>query len=166
MYSIYGKIIGEKNPVFVAFNSDGDIASAWPLVATFDHGKHNSYMLLETGRSCITGFRFNYADDGIHLDAHLSDEELKIVRLALGIIVTSLIYQEEYCVFEKVSYETFSKLKYFTSVVFEVMRCNAKDFDIIEEISLMSGLSINEVVHILLELSNIPIDTNYNGGRN
>lgn len=162
MCSIYGKIIGDKNPVFVEFNSDSDITSVCPLVATFDHGKH-SYILLETGNPRITGFRFDYTDAGIiHLDANLCDEELKIVKLALGIIVTSLIYQEEYCAFENISYETFSKLKRFSSVVFEVMKCNAKDFDIIEEISRRSGSNLNEVVQILLELSNIPLDTNPN----
>ena len=163
MYSIFGKIIGEKNPVFVSFNSAGDIASAWPLVATFDHGNHNSYMLLETGRACITGFRFNYADDGIHLDAHLSDEELKIVRIALGIIVTSLMCQEGISAFEGVSPVKLSELKYFTSVVSEVMRCSSKDIDIIDEISLKSGLNVDEVICILLELSNM-VGTNFNGG--
>ena len=162
MCIIYGKIIGEKNPVFVECNSERDITLSGPLIATFDH-EDNSYIILNTGTD-ITGFRCNYANEGIYLYVHLSYEESKVVRLALGIIVASLIYQEEYRVFQKVSYETYSKLKDFTSVAFEVMRCKEKDFDIIAEISRRSGVDIDEVVHILLELSNIPIDTNFSGG--
>ena len=161
--NLYGIIVGRKDPVFVACSSNEDISSVMPLIATFDHNEQH-YMILETDKDCIAGFRCKYLDYGIHLSGFLSDEESKIVRLALGMIVASLICQEGHSSFEGISNEKLSELEYFTTVAYEVMQQNSKDTDIIEEISLKSGLNVDEVICILLELSNIWVETNDNGG--
>lgn len=150
---IFGKIIGEKNPVFVTF----DNAIIWPLVASFGESE-KKYILLEIG-PYIKGFRYFYTDDGVCLEQDLSADEAKNIKLALGMIIASIFYTEGLP-------EKRSGLDFFTSAAYEVCTksSNAKNLDIVEEISKRTGLDIDEVTNTLLELSNIPLDVNSNGG--
>ena len=151
---IFGKIVGEENPVFVAFNN----AIVWPLLASFDGECGKKYILLEIG-PYIKGFRYFYTDDGVCLEQDLSADEAKNIKLALGMIIASIFYTEGLP-------EKRSGLDFFTSAAYEVCTksSNAKNLDIVEEISKRTGLDIDEVTNTLLELSNIPLDVNSNGG--
>ena len=151
---IFGKIVGEENPVFVAFNN----AIVWPLLASFDGECGKKYILLEIG-PYIKGFRYFYTDDGVCLEQDLSADEAKNIKLALGMIIASIFYTEGLS-------ESVSALDYFTSVAFDVCEMTSshkKNIDIVEEISKRSGMDTDEVTNLLLEFSNIPLDGNSNG---
>lgn len=152
MNRIFGKIVGEDNPVFMAFNE----AIRWPLLASFDGEDGKKYIILETG-PYIKGFRYFDTDSGICLEQDLSAEEAKSIKLTLGMIIASIIYSEGLA-------EKLSGLDYFTSAAYAVceMSSNTNDLDIVEEISKMAGIDIDVVTNILLDLSNISLEVNSN----
>lgn len=148
---VFGKIVGKMDPVFVEHNNNGNNASAWPLIATFDHDNH-SYVLLQTGRHCITGFTCNFIEGNtVQLNPCISESEMRIVEAALGIIMALFIIRERHILNIYVP----NLLESFFSAVNEVMNSNSKDKDILEEISLKSDFSVSEVLNILLELSSL-----------
>lgn len=152
---IFGKIVGEDNPVFVAFND----AIRWPLLASFDGEDEKKYIILEIG-PYTKGFRYFYADDDcICLEQDLTADEAKNIKLALGMIIASIFYTEGLP-------EKLSDLDYLTSAAYAVceMSSNTKGLDLVEEISKLSGIDIDKVTSILLDLSNISLNVNSNGG--
>lgn len=143
MNRIFGKIVGEDNPVFVAFNE----AIRWPLLASFDGEDGKKYIILEIG-PYTKGFRYFYTDDGVFLEQDLSAEEAKSIKLTLGMIIASIIYSEGIP-------EDLSALNCFISAAYDVckMSSGTKDLDIVAEISKRTEMDIDEVANTLLELS-------------
>ncbi|MDO4485533.1 MAG: hypothetical protein Q4C46_02950 [Bacillota bacterium] len=162
--NIYGKIIGETEPVFIASGSQSDTNSGnvvWPIIATFDDDGC-SYILLTDG-DIITGFKYKYIyGEDVILDTNISEREFIKIKVAYGILKVSIIKEYEYLDFKSTSFKASKFFQRFIDVVKNVKDDIDNNFDIIGEIGSRMNLSEDKVLQLLLKISEAEVYSKYN----